>query len=152
MELDSRIKVMPYNCLTCNSAVPYIGQMGLFSDDLEEFTNIDTPHTGVLRKINPNQEECFIESETITWKHFVPLVSIEKVQRFRPYRDIAEFNDDFEIGYTITFKRKTDNREYCVLYLGYQGARMVNLGGLWITLDDLFNMYEYDGDPFGVKI
>ena len=152
MKLDSRIKVMPYNCLTCNAVVPYIGKMGLFSDDLEEFTDIDIPHTGTLKKIDPYREGCFVESESVTWKHFVPLVSIEKTEKFRPYRNVAEFNEHFEIGYTITFKRRSDNREYCVLYLGYQGTKMINLGGLWITLDELFNGYEYDGNPFGARI
>jgi hypothetical protein len=152
MELDSRIKVMPYNCLTCNAVVPYIGKMGLLCDDLSEFTDINTPHTGVLKKIDPNREDCFVEADSISWRFFVPLVSIEKTEKYRPYRDVAEFNNRFLIGHAITFRRKSDNREYCVLYLGYAGTKLINLGGLWITLDDLFNEYEYDGKPFGARI
>ena len=176
MKYDPRIKNEhcirdPFNVET---AKQYIGKRGYFTDDIFNFSNLDSCCAGMLAHVEADSRHpyyCAISDEGVIIKgNFSFFLSAEfveekpKEKKYRPYTLEEFLNDGFEVlneGLEIVIFREKGNplTEYHVRYNGYRkydnNVYKVILGNISYTLSDLFEDFErfYNGRwfPFGVK-
>ena len=123
--------------------------------------------------------QCFLceqAGDETYYSYFLPEADLKPVEKpekkYRPY-SLNEFLNEHEIGDKITYRLKLDKQSedfirYKVMFCGYQfvtgnanipGKGFINLGGLLISLQTLFNTYETPNNylypevwqPFGVE-
>lgn len=166
MKLDSRIKDILYiaDCFTVDTYKKYIGTECYMTDYIDRFRDLSMCKKAVLTRIADDLDTPYVHDE-IYFKFCLASVFVEQKQPdFRPFT-LEEFNERFEFGEYITFRLKDRTRSFCTQYIGneYRSETEddpdddgVHLGAYAISLQDLFNDYEYyveDGDywmPFGV--
>lgn len=167
-QYDPRIKneLCIRDPFTIDTGKQHIGKRGYFTDDIFNFSNLDSCCTGMLASVESDNRHpyyCAISDEGIIIKgNFSFFLSAEfveekpKEKQYRPYT-IEEFcNEGFEI---VVFREKGNpSTEYHVRYNGYKkydNVYKVILGNMSYTLSDLFEDFErfYNGRwfPFGVK-
>lgn len=105
---------------------------------------------------------AFVGSDFDAYKHFILVKDAKFVgeKKLRPYKDVEEFFEEtgFELGKTIRYRKKDNNREYVVVLTGYTSDNYVTIGGAYHILQNLFDHFEYyDSDnsewkPFGVEV
>lgn len=163
MNLDSRIKDILYiaDCFTTDTYRKYIGTECYFSNDISRFSDLDQCIRGKLDEVYDDSVLPYASKER-GFSFCLASVFVEQKQtELRPFT-LDEFNERFEYGEYITFRRKDRTRSFYVPYNGneYRSETEgdpddgVHLGAYAIGLQDLFNDYEYwvvDGwKPFGV--
>lgn len=164
MNLDSRIKDILYiaDCFTVDTYKKYIGTECYFSNEISNFSDLDQCTRGTLDAVYDDSVLPYGSKER-GYSFCLASVFVEQKQtEYRPFT-LDEFNERFEYGEYITFRRKDRTRSFYVPYNGneYRSETEgdpddgVHLGAYAIGLQDLFNDYEYwvvDGwKPFGVK-
>ncbi len=169
IELDKRIKTLA-SIITCfdedkDRARECVGQMGYFSDDMMEFSDLENCIYGKLEDYSINEDYPFrCSSDGIDHAFFIPGSALNlkpKEKKLRPHT-IAEFCHQFPIGTTITFRAK-DYKElvHTVMFIGYrvndEGLTLL-LGNAGFSLEELFEEHEWaksadsnDFQPFGVE-
>ena len=164
MNLDSRIKDILYiaDCFTTDNYQKYVGTECYFSKEISNFSDLDNCTRGKLDAVYDDSVLPYVSKG----QHFsfcLASVFVEQKQtELRPFT-LDEFNERFEYGEYITFRRKDRTRYFCTPYNGneYKSETEddpdddgVHLGAYAISLQDLFDDYEYRvGDewrPFGV--
>lgn len=158
---------------TVDTAKQYIGKRGYFTDDLFNFSNLDSCCDGMLVSVESDNRHpyyCGISDEGVIIKgNFSFFLSAEfveeksKEQKYRPFT-LEEFNERFEFGEYITFRLKDKTRYFCTPYNGneYRSETEddpvddgVHLGAYSFSLLELFNNYELQAEddwlPFGVE-
>lgn len=164
MKLDSRIKDILYiaDCFTVDNYKQYIGTECYFSNEISNFADLDNCTKGNLDAVYDDSVLPYGSKER-GYSFCLASVFVERKQPdFRPFT-INEFNRRFEFGARITFRLKDRTRYFYLPYIGneylsedkdYPDEDGVHLGVYAISLQDLFNDYEYRvGDewrPFGV--
>ena len=80
--------------------------------------------------------------------------------KLRSFKDVEEFLrvTKIALGNAVRYRRKNSDHECVVIFDGYYtNDKLVNLGGIYYKLTDLFEYFEYyDNDnskwkPFGVE-
>ena len=167
MNLDSRIKDILYiaDCFTTETYKKYIGTECYMTSEISDYSNLDKCIKAVLRRVEDDEIYPY-KSDKQTFQFCLASVFVEqKHPDFRPFT-LEEFDEKFELGKPITFRLKNRIKTF---YLPYMGSEYVSeteddpdddgvhLGAYAISLQDLFDDYEYrvgDGDewrPFGVE-
>ena len=167
MKLDSRIKDILYiaDCFTTETYKKYIGTECYMTDFIDRFRDLSMCKKAVLTRIADGLDSPYVHDE-VYFRFCLASVFVEQKQtELRPFT-LEEFNERFEFGEYLTFRRKGRTRSFCVPYNGneYRSETEddpdddgVHLGAYAISLQDLFDDYEYrvgDGDewrPFGVE-
>lgn len=165
MNLDSRIKDILYiaDCFTTDSYQKYVGTECYMTDFIDRFRDLSMCKKAVLTRIADGLDSPYVHDE-VYFRFCLASVFVEQKQPdFRPFT-LEEFNERFEFGEYITFRLKDRTRSFYVPYNGneYRSETEggpdddgVHLGAYAISLQDLFNDYEYwvvDGwKPFGVE-
>lgn len=166
MNLDSRIKDILYiaDCFTVDTYKKYVGTECYFSNEISNFSDLDQCTRGTLDAVYDDSVLPYGSKER-GYSFCLASVFVEQKQtELRPFT-LEEFDEKFELGKPITFRLKDRIKTF---YLPYMGSEYVSeteddpdddgvhLGAYAISLQDLFNDYEYrvgDGDewrPFGV--
>lgn len=165
MNLDSRIKDILYiaDCFTVDTYKKYIGTECYFSNEISNFANLDNCTRGNLDAVYDDSVLPYGSKER-GYSFCLASVFVEKKQtELRPFT-LEEFDERFELGKPVTFRLKDRIKTF---YLPYMGSEYVSeteddpdddgvhLGAYAISLQDLFDDYEYRvGDewrPFGVE-
>lgn len=167
MNLDSRIKDILYiaDCFTVDTYKKYVGTECYFSNEISNFSDLDNCTRGTLDAVYDDSVLPYGSKER-GYSFCLASVFVEQKQKqteLRPFT-LSEFNERFEFGEYITFRLKDRTRSFCVPYNGneYRSETEgnpdddgVHLGAYAISLQDLFNDYEYrvsdEWRPFGVK-
>ena len=158
---------------TVDTAKQYIGKKGYFTDDIFNFSNLDSCCDGMLVSIevdNSHPYYCGISDEGVIIKgNFSFFLSAEFVKekpeekRYRPYT-LMEFIDKFTVGRPIKYRSKGEaGHEHYLMLLGFwlasdkdQTIPYISIGNFKYTLQELFEEYEWqehyteDFKPFGV--
>lgn len=155
MKLDKRIKKLS-DIITCfdedrDKAKQYEGQVGYFSDDMMEFSDLESCVYGELSIVDDDNYPFNCNNgDSIDHAFFIPEALLKpkpkKKKKYRPYT-IAEFCHQFSIGSIVTFRRKA----YPVLihnlmFVGYRiddTGVIVLLGNEGHCLENLFDEYEW---------
>lgn len=164
MNLDSRIKDILYiaDCFTVDTYKKYIGTECYFSNEISNFANLDNCTKGKLDAVYDDSVLPYGSKER-GYSFCLASVFVEQKQtQLRPFT-LEEFNERFEFGEYITFRRKDRTRYFYTPYNGneYRSETEddpddgVHLGAYAISLQDLFDDYEYrvggEWRPFGVE-
>lgn len=164
MKLDSRIKDILYiaDCFTVDTYKKYIGTECYMTDFIDRFRDLSMCKKAVLTRIADGLDSPYVHDE-VYFRFCLASVFVEQKQmELRPFT-LEEFNERFEYGEYITFRLKDRTRSFCTPYNGneYKSETEddpddgVHLGAYAISLQDLFNDYEYcvgdDWRPFGVE-
>lgn len=167
MKLDPRIKDILYiaDCFTTENYRQYVGTECYLTDEISRFSDLDKCTRATLAAIYEDNALPYVANAR-SFKFCLASVFVEQKQtELRPYT-LSEFNEKFEYGEYITFRLKDRTRSFCVPYNGneYRYETQddpdddgVHLGAYAISLQDLFDDYEYyveDGEqwlPFGVE-
>lgn len=165
MNLDSRIKDILFiaDCFTTGNYRQYIGTECYFSLEISNFANLDNCTKGKLDAVYDDSILPY-GSDSRGFKFCLAGVFVEQKQsELRPFT-LNEFTERFELGEYIRFRLKDRTRSFCAQYIGneYRSETEddpdddgVHLGAYAISLQDLFDDYEYRvGDewkPFGVE-
>ena len=147
-----------------SEAVLMLGEKGYFSDN-EVFSNYIT---GTLVRVICwfDQAEftfsCKNEETSEVYRYFIPenkvVFNKEKKKKLRPYKDVREFckNTGCKItgSHCITIRCKDSKHKAVLLYTGFCDDS-VHLGGYVLTLESLFDHYEFlckgNWMPFAVE-
>ena len=165
MNLDSRIKDILYiaDCFTTDSYQKYVGTECYMTDFIDRFRDLSLCKKAVLTRIADGLDTPYV-SDGDYFRFCLASVFVEQKQPdFRPFT-LEEFDEKFELGKPITFRLKDRIKTF---YLPYMGSEYVSeteddpdddgvhLGAYAISLQDLFNDYEYqvsdEWRPFGVS-
>lgn len=167
MNLDSRIKDILYiaDCFTTENYRQYVGTECYMTDFIDRFRDLSLCKKAVLIRIADGLDTPYV-SDGDYFRFCLASVFVEQKQtELRPFT-INEFNERFEFGEYITFRRKDRTRYFYAIYNGneYMSETAddpdddgVHLGAYAISLQDLFNDYEYEHRvsdewmPFGVE-
>ena len=166
MNLDSRIKDILYiaDCFTTDNYQKYVGTECYFSDEISRFSDLDKCTKATLAAIYENNALPYVANNR-SFKFCLASVFVEQKQtELRPFT-LSEFNERFEFGEYLMFRLKDRTRSFCVPYNGneYRSDEAeddpdddgVHLGAYAISLQDLFDDYEYcvgdEWKPFGVE-
>lgn len=152
------------DCFTVDTYKKYIGTECYFSNEISNFASLDNCTKGKLDAVYDDSVLPYGSKER-GYSFCLASVFVEQKQtELRPFT-LEEFDEKFELGKPITFRLKDRIKTF---YLPYMGSEYVSeteddpvddgvhLGAYAISLQDLFNDYEYrvgDGDewrPFGV--
>lgn len=175
MKYDPRIKNehcirAPFNTET---AKQYIGKRGYFTDDIFNFSNLDSCCTGMLVHVpeesdNRHPYYCAISDEGVIVKgNFSFFLSAEFVEekpkeKLIPFRYLKELTDaGIEVGKVISIRNKNSDlviMKVLVTEINYDAASElidITLGATRYKLSDLFDTYllQVNGEwkPFGVE-
>ena len=165
MKLDSRIKDILYiaDCFTTDNYQKYVGTECYMTDFIDRFRDLSLCKKAVLTRIADGLDTPYV-SDGDYFRFCLASVFVEQKQPdFRPFT-LEEFDEKFELGKPITFRLKDRIKTF---YLPYMGSEYVSeteddpdddgvhLGAYAISLQDLFNDYEYqvsdEWRPFGVS-
>lgn len=163
MNLDSRIKDILYiaDCFTTETYKKYVGTECYMTDFIDRFRDLSLCKKAILTRVADGIDTPYV-SDGDYFRFCLASVFVEQKQtELRPFT-LEDFNERFEFGEYITFRRKDRTRYFYTPYNGneYRSETEgdlddgVHLGAYAISLQDLFNDYEYwvvDGwKPFGV--
>jgi hypothetical protein len=165
VNLDSRIKDILYiaDCFTTDNYQKYIGTECYLTNEISNFANLDNCTKGKLDAVYDDSILPY-GSDSRGFKFCLASVFVEQKQtELRPFT-LEEFKKKYFYGEYITFRLKDRTRSFCLPYNGnehmsetenYPDEDSVHLGAYAISLQDLFDDYEYKaGDewkPFGVE-
>ena len=166
MKFDKRISsdLRDVYTLYCRNNDNLLGIEVYASNDIDDFNNIDRCRKGKVEFIDAVHGYAVkVDSENTCYFNFViPAMCVrEKKKTLRAFT-IQEFQNEFNIGNTIRFRRKENKAtEYYQMLLGYafesEFPKRIIIGCVSYTLQELFEDYEfkkeYDNDyrPFGVE-
>lgn len=168
MKLDSRIidGKKPLTCFDSDEAKQFIGKKGFFTDELNQFRDLNNVQETILKNVWPNESYCFIASVT-GHKYFLPSEWVdigEPEKKWRPYTlDDFVKRFDSEVGTRVFLMRSktTPENQRRLLLTGILqdenlGGCGVCLGGFYFTFSNLFDMFDVrfgkeDWQPFGVE-
>lgn len=169
MELDSRIKEgkRPLNCFDTEQAMQFIGKKCYFSDEANNFMDLDKAdgdssfYIAELQNIWTVEEYCFADNSN-DYRFILPVdwVKTEPEETTRPFT-LKEFLKKFEIMYPIRY-RPILNRDFIIVagVIGWfeneeNGDDGVIIGSRNHLLKDLFDGYEFEQDgqwcPFSIQ-
>ena len=164
MNLDSRIKDILYiaDCFTTDTYKKYIGTKCYMTDFIDRFRDLSLCKKAILTGVVDGIDTPYV-SDTGYFKFCLASVFVEQKQtELRPFT-LNEFSERFKYGEYITLRRKDRTRYFCTPYNGNEYRSKteddpdddgVHLGAYAISLQDLFDDYEYrvsdEWRPFGV--
>lgn len=92
MKLDKRLSRIPFTCFEKDDCKQYIGQMGYFSNFIENFTDLESCHHKRLDDILSDEHTyAFNDSNNCDYKFFFPDALLkEPVKKLRPFETIGE--------------------------------------------------------------
>ena len=166
MNLDSRIKDILYiaDCFTVDTYKKYIGTECYLTNEISNFANLDNCTKGKLDAVYDDSVLPYGSKER-GYSFCLASVFVEQKQtELRPFT-LEEFDERFELGKPITFRFKDRIKTFYLPYIGSEYVSEteddpddgVHLGAYAISLQDLFDDYEYyveDGEqwlPFGIE-
>ena len=174
MKLDTRIMdgKKPLNCFDTEEAESYVGKECYFSNDVFPFANMSDKtnraliYKGILLKVWPDGSDPYETDSPRFYTYCLPCdwVTESEEKKYRPYT-LMEFTNKFTVGCPIKFRKKGEvGWERYLILNGYwnekRGDQIVTyiyIGQNGYTLDELFNVYEWqkhyteDFMPFGVE-
>lgn len=135
-------------------AKQYIGKKCFYTDELENFSDLDSPrvHIGTLS----NFTEEFIDKgfgpyvatshgSMFYAKYIIPCEWVKQEPTYIPYT-VIEFIKEYPLGSHLCFGPKSKTMEMHRLVDGYNdcknGAGTLFLSGRWYSMTELFNDYE----------
>ena len=173
MELDKRIKEgkRPLTCFDIDEAEEYVGKKCYISNEYDFFRNLDFTQQRILNGVEDCETPFHYDSDKQA-EFCLPCDWVkDPKKKYRPY-SLNEFLNEHEIGDKITYRHKYKEQpenfiRHKEMICGYQimegeantpGEGLINLGGVWISLQSMFddcetpNSYLYPEvwKPFGV--
>ena len=165
MKLDPKINSV-HDILTpfdTKEATDHIGEYCAFTDDIEDFKDLNLVRYGEFKRVEENRDypfeyELTVSHLIVTAKFCLPYARLKK--EYRPFT-LNEFLVKFPMLTNITMREKGDND--CIITCAVTAYRTrvmsadICLGVEWISLKELMDKYEYKNTllgmwtPFGVK-
>ena len=154
------------DCFDVEEAKQFIGKRGYFANCNGAYEDLDLVSTcyklvyASLKEVDEQKLTPFTSEFCEDFYFFLPEEWVKQPEKkYRPFT-LEEFQDRFEIGNVIRFRRKGDDREHRLMLVGYIPYLVYD--GSWILLGDirfspeiLFKDYElYDSGkyvPFGIE-
>ena len=85
MKLDKRLKISPFNCFDAKRARRYIDNMGYFSNNLGDFSDLTKCKFGTLGSIHDDTEHPYYMKENVTFNgfngFFVPELNLPSITK-----------------------------------------------------------------------
>lgn len=163
MEIDNKVKnnYRIFTCFDTEQAKQYVDTKGYFTNDIDDFNNLDDCYDGTLNVVYDNSSRPFLNKDFSRYFGFFLPEKFVKEKQAKKFRPCTLDGFGLNIGDLIKFRRKDDPTfEICTLYTGYlknNGTVKVMLGNTYYSLEELFDNYEwYDKDSktwemFGVE-
>lgn len=158
MILDERIisKSIIYDCFETKEAEQYKGENGYFTNNFQDFANLNKTAYGTLREIatnNYSEKPYYNDKDNIQYAYFLPEQYVNQEKKFRSFT-IEEFRQKFTIGQPIRYRHKENNVfENETLFMGFEKLHeedyhgsittLVLIGHSSYDLDELFKHCEY---------
>ena len=162
LEFDDRIfsNACPYDCFS-NAEIVSQYSRGWFSNNLEDFTNLDN-NTVYFRELKGIKNSAYpFETKEGYFKYFLPECMVkENKKALRAYNSIKEL--PFTVGDILFIKDKeTQDIEKCICssisYGKNDSVSLISLGTTTYSVQELFEDYEWrftetgDWKSFGVE-
>lgn len=124
----------------------YLGQLGYFSNDFSFKIFYTVDH---LADIDTSKERRYKACSNESFVYFIPadkVVFKGEPVKLRSFKDVEEFLrvTKIALGNVVRYRRKNSDHECVVIFDGYYtNDKLVNLGGIYYKLTDLFEYFEY---------
>ena len=162
MELDKRIinKCHPYDCFSNTEVVSQYSR-GWFSNNLEDYTNLDSSNLVFATLTAINDTNTPYQNNKGDFKYFLPecMAKVYKVRQFRPYQSVKDL--PFTVGDIMFLKDKENvNIEKCIcssITCINDSISLITLGTVAYSVQELFENYRWkftetgDWKVFGEK-
>lgn len=162
MELDKRIinKCHPYDCFSNTEVVSQYSR-GWFSNNLEDYTNLDSSNLVFATLTAINDTNTPYQNNKGDFKYFLPecMAKVYKVRQFCPYQSVKDL--PFTVGDIMFIKDKespTINKCICSnITCINDSISLITLGTTAYSVQELFENYRWrftetgDWKPFGVE-
>ena len=162
MELDKRIinKSHPYDCFSNTEVVSQYSR-GWFSNNLEDYTNLDSSNLVFATLTAINDTNTPYQNNKGDFKYFLPecMAKVYKVRQFRPYQSVKDL--PFTVGDIMFIKDKespTINKCICSCITTINDTiSLITLGTTAYSVYELFENYRWkftetgDWKVFGEK-
>ena len=163
MELDKRIinKSHPYDCFAGADVKQWVSKKGWFSNNLEDFTNLDSSNLVFASLTAINDTNTPYQNNKGDFKYFLPecMAKVYKVRQFRPYQSVKDL--PFTVGDVLFIKDKeSPTIEKCIcscITTTNDTISLITLGTTAYSVQELFENYRWkftetgDWKPFGEK-
>ena len=92
MILDNRLSRLPYTCFEKDDCEKFVGQMGYFSNEIENYSDLEDCHHKRLESILSDvYNDPFNATDNITYSFFFPDDLLkEPVKKLRPFETVEE--------------------------------------------------------------
>ena len=92
MILDNRLSRLPYTCFEKDDCEKFVGQMGYFSNEIENYSDLEDCHHKRLESILSDvYNDPFNATDNITYRFFFPDDLLkEPVKKLRPFETVEE--------------------------------------------------------------
>ena len=165
----------PLTCFDLKEAEEYVGKKCYISNEYDFFRDLDFTQQKILNGVEDCETPFHYDSDKQA-EFCLPCDWVkEPEKKYRPY-SLNEFLNEHEIGDKITyrtvrFEKSVEEQEPFIrnkaMICGYQimegeantpGKGFINLGGIWVSLQRMFEDYETPNsylypevwEPFGV--
>lgn len=90
MKLDKRLSRLPYTCFEKDDCEKFVGQMGYFTDDIEDYSDLEDCHHKSL--VSVSDYHCFsFCTDNYSFRFFFPDALLkEPVKQLRPFETVEE--------------------------------------------------------------
>ena len=161
MILDERIisKSIIYDCFETKEAEQYKGENGYFTNNFQDFANLNKTTYGTLREIatnNYSEKPYYNDKDNIEYAYFLPEQYVNQEKTLRAFT-LEEFIQNVgDVGNCVRYKHKDDPQIFrAVITEVREDSRYVMLGNMLVSTERLFKEFEYYNGkywvPFGVK-
>ena len=152
MKLDNRLSRLPYTCFEKDDCEKFVGQMGYFTNSIENYSDLENCYHKRLESILSDvYNDPFNATDNITYRFFFPDDLLkEPVKQLRPFETVEEL--PFGALGSLYMRHKSEpERVYLTSIQGFSKERsMIDLMNEWewkfFHKSDLENEWQ----PFGV--
>lgn len=159
MILDERItnKLMICDCFETIEAKQYVGKHGYFTNNFQDFANLNKTTYGTLTEIATNNySETPYYDDIKSYAYFLPVENVNQEKTLRAFT-LEEFIQNVgDVGGCVRYKHKDDPQIFRTIITEIrETSGFVVLGNLTASFEGLFCEFEYyNGEawvPFGVE-
>lgn len=91
MKLDKRLNRFPYTCFESDDCEEFVGQMGYFTDAIEDYSDLKECYHKRLKNVLSDGNYPFRATDNITYRFFFPDALLkEPVKQLRPFETVDE--------------------------------------------------------------
>lgn len=91
MKLDKKMSRLPYTCFEKDECEEFVGQMGYFTDVIENYSDLEDCYHKRLKNILSDYNDPFYATDNTTYRFFFPDALLkEPAKQLRPFETVEE--------------------------------------------------------------